>query len=94
MLGKQLANMQNYFQAAHNARIQITLSITMAAGEKMLRVHDRTLLRHIEITKTCAASFLKRMGCVECKTMTKCKPGMFPEGFEWVKKAIKKLNLM
>ena len=57
MLGEQLdAKVKKYVQALRSAGTPIGSSIVMAAGEGIVRAHDRTLLvqhgGHIWITKT------------------------------------------
>ena len=60
----------------------------MAAGEGLIKAHDRTMLvqhgGHIRITKSWAMSLLKRMDFVKCKATTKSTPGM-SEVFERMK---------
>ena len=65
MLGEQLdAKVKNYIQALRSAGTPIGSSIVMAAGECIVRVHDRTQLMqhggHIQITKTCMGSVIAK----------------------------------
>ena len=90
MLGEILdAKVKKYIQALRSAGTPIGSSIVMAAGEGIVRAHDRTLLvqhgGHIQITKTWALSLLKRMGFVKRKATTKSTPNMSGEKFERVK---------
>ena len=90
MLGEQLdAKVKEYVQALRSAGTPIGSSIVMAAGEGIVRAHDRTLLvqhgGHIQITKTWALSLLKRMGVVKRKATTKSTSSMSGEEFERVK---------
>ena len=61
----------------------------MAAGEGLIKAHDRTMLvqhgGHILITKSWAMSLLKRMGFVKRKATTKSTPGMSSEVFKRMK---------
>lgn len=91
MLGEQLdGKVKNYVQALRSAGTPIGSSIVMAAGEGIVRAHDRTLLvqhgGHIQITKSWAMSLMNRMGFVKRKATTKSTPGLSGEDFERVKK--------
>ena len=90
MLGEQLdAKVKNYILALRNAGAPIGSSVVMAAGEGIVRAHDRTQLvqhgGHIQITKTWALSLLKRIGFVKRKASTKATPNMSGEEFQRVK---------
>ena len=84
MLGEDLnAKVKNYVQALRSASTPIGSNVVMAAGEGIVRAHDRTLLvqyrDRIQILKSWAMSLLKRMSFVKCKTTTKSTPGMSGE---------------
>ena len=90
MLGEQLdAKVKNYVQALRSAGTPIGSSIVMAAGEGIVRAHDRTQPvqhgGHIQITKTWALSLLKRMGFIKRKATTKSTPSISGEDLERVK---------
>ena len=90
MLGEELDDkVKDYVQALRSNGAPTGSSIVMAAGEGIIRAHDRTLLvqdgRHILITKSWAMLLLKRMGFVKCKATTKSTPGMSTEVFESMK---------
>ena len=79
MLGEQLDNkVQNHVQALRNAGTPTGSSVVMAAGEGVIRAHDRTLLvqhgGHIGITKSWAMSkeFKEE---VEDVVVLDCSPG-------------------
>ncbi len=91
MLGEELDHkVQNYVRALHSAGTPIGSSVVLAAGEGMVRAHNRTLLAqhegHITITKSWAISLLKRMGYDRRKATTKATPGLSAEDFERVQK--------
>ena len=95
LLGKQLDDkVQNYVEALCNAGMPIGSSVIMAAGEGMIRAHDRTLLvQHggrIEITKSWAMSLLKRMGYVKREATTKSTLVISCEDFKRVTKGFLK----
>ena len=90
MLWEQLdAKVKNYVQALRSAGIPIGFGIVIAAGEGIVRAHNRTQLMqrggHIQITKTRILSLLKRMGFVKRKATTMSIPSMSGEEFERVK---------
>ena len=91
MLGEELdSKVQNYVHALRSAGTPIGSNVMMAAGEGMVKAHDRTLLvqhgGHIRITKAWAISLLSRMGYVKHKATTKATPGLSAEKFDQVKK--------
>ena len=90
MLGEKLGGeLKKYVHALRDAGTPIGSSVVMAAGEGIIRAHDRTLLvehgGHMQPTKSWALSFLKRMGFVKRKATTKATPSMSTEEFEKVK---------
>ena len=90
MLGEELDDkMKNYVQGLRINGAPIGSNIVMAAGEGLIKAHDRTMLvehrGHIQITKSWAMSLLKRMGFVKRTATTKSTPGMSSEVFERMK---------
>ena len=90
MLGEELDDkVKNYVQALRINGAPIGSSIVMAAGEGLIKAHDRTMLvqlgGHLRITKSWAMSMLKRMGFVKHKATTNSTPGMSSEVFERMK---------
>ena len=90
MLGEELDDkLKNYVQALRINGVPIGSSIVMAAGEGLIKAHDRTMLMqhggHLRITKSWAMSMLKRMGFVKHKATTNSTPGMSSEVFERMK---------
>ena len=90
MLGEELDDkLKNYVQALRINGAPIGSSIVMAAGEGLIKAHDRTMLvqlgGHLRITKSWAMSMLKRMGFVKHKATTNSTPGMSSEVFERMK---------
>ena len=85
---------KNYVQRLRINGAPIGSSIVMAAGESLIKAHDRTMLvqhgGHIQITKSWAMSLLKRMGFVKRKATTKSTPGMSSEVFERMKAVLLK----
>ncbi len=79
LLGEELdGKVSKYVEALRSAGTPIGSSVVMAAGERLVRAYDRTLLvdhgGHITITKSWAMSLLKRMGYVKRKATTKSTP--------------------